>query len=642
VSIAQHDTSRKGATHDVTPAPQMDTPLAAALYYRACGFSPLPINQANKKPPKDFLWGHLQKTPADEATIREWYARWPMAGVGIVTGAVSNLWVVDIDSADGYAQLAPLGLPSTPTVKTCKGEHRYYTRPHELRNTAKAVPGLDTRGDGGYVVAPPTIHPDGVPYTWEVGPWEVDAPLPPPALVALFTEPQRAAGTVPPAGDTDDVYASMLETGSPKGQRNQDMVKLVGHYIARGLGKREIAILLRPWVARCSPPFPEAQLDVVIERLAAADARNHGERQRGADPPPLHIVRDTDGEDVRVDPRFLLWLMREAGAALTLRVRLNRQIAIMADPVLNDGQKLAASALSFHLFPTTDGKPPAPLKVSAHTIARRLGAVEKQQKDGSFRLTKVNTVTKNLADIATYGVVTREKVMEPRRVTIADDRGKPVETTVLQPAYLYQDTHTLPGQRMTKEEAMALPTKAKAHREKPRCPRCFSDDLAPTAHQCQKCGAVSSDVDAMQAAEMCHYDEGSDTYTSTKTGERIVPGVVVDDFEPASAPETVTRADGRVVDVETGEILVGGHDAGLQAIYKPYDGATVKDSGEPPSLPCPQCGVPAWYDGPTAAGDMWTCTACGMFEMPGTPPAAAGLFPDTPPERARGGGGQLP
>ena len=246
---------------------------AALSYRRDFGWSVIPTHPTTKKPL--VRWEDYQRTVADEATINDWYQRWPHAGVAIVTGAVSGLWVVDVDSDAGRAQLEPLSLPAVPTVKTGKGEHRYFLRPGALRNTAKKVEGIDTRGDGGYVIAPPSIHPSGVPYAWSVSPWDTAVQSPPTVLVDLFNAPAPRAGTASRAntvGD-EDVYARMLEDGSPAGQRHGDMVKLVGHYIARGLSTREIAVLLRPWVDRCSPPFPYEQLDATIRDLAAAEAR---------------------------------------------------------------------------------------------------------------------------------------------------------------------------------------------------------------------------------------------------------------------------------------------------------------------------------------------------------------------------------
>jgi len=99
-----------------------------------------------------------------EATITRWWTDTPDANIGIATGAVSGLVVLDVDGEDGEASLAALErehgpLPATPTVLTGKGRHLYFTYPGvPVPNRVRVAPGLDVRGDGGYVVAPPSTH----------------------------------------------------------------------------------------------------------------------------------------------------------------------------------------------------------------------------------------------------------------------------------------------------------------------------------------------------------------------------------------------------------------------------------------------------------------------------------------------------
>lgn len=267
----------------------LTSPREAALAYRQeFGWSVLPLNPASKKPL--VPWTALEAQPADDTTIRDWWRRYPCAGVGVVTGAVSGLWVVDVDSPVGQAQLVALDVPTTPTATTGKGRHLYFTFPGDLRNTAGKVAGLDTRGDGGYVVAPPTVHPSGRPYAWEASPWETPLAAPPAGLVNLFRDARTGTDTrggrvhrVPVSADNlsalgSDDYAELLRRGSVQGRRHDDMIRLVGHLLAHGLSKREVAVLLRPWVDRCRPPFPYQELYQTIRDLADAEARNHPER----------------------------------------------------------------------------------------------------------------------------------------------------------------------------------------------------------------------------------------------------------------------------------------------------------------------------------------------------------------------------
>ena len=119
--------------------------------------------------------------PADEATIAAWFApnarRRNVVGVGIVLGDASGgLMVRDFDepgSDERWAAAHPDLAAPLPTVRTGKGFHVYF-RAHGLRT--RFVPGGERRGTGGYVVAPPSLHPSGAVYQWIVSP--PDGPLP--------------------------------------------------------------------------------------------------------------------------------------------------------------------------------------------------------------------------------------------------------------------------------------------------------------------------------------------------------------------------------------------------------------------------------------------------------------------------------
>jgi putative DNA primase/helicase len=107
----------------------------------------------------------------DPETVRAFWTRWPEAGIGIATGAVSGIIVLDIDGPKGLEALrrleAELGpLPRGPTVKTARGWHRYFKSVPDEFTRCSAVDGLDVRGDGGYVVAPPSSHASGHTYRW--------------------------------------------------------------------------------------------------------------------------------------------------------------------------------------------------------------------------------------------------------------------------------------------------------------------------------------------------------------------------------------------------------------------------------------------------------------------------------------------
>jgi putative DNA primase/helicase len=116
--------------------------------------------------------GGFKVATTDARQIKEWWRKWLDANIGIATGAVSRIIVVDIDGADGLATLKALvaqhsGLPRTPIVKTGRGWHLWFA----ISATCAPIPcstgdGLDIRADGGYAIAPPSRHANGHLYHW--------------------------------------------------------------------------------------------------------------------------------------------------------------------------------------------------------------------------------------------------------------------------------------------------------------------------------------------------------------------------------------------------------------------------------------------------------------------------------------------
>lgn len=162
--------------------------LDAALHLASLGFSVVPLKPRSKFPHGDLLpracywprrndedveaghgtWLDAQYHRAEEATIRAWFATCPAINIGIATGAISGIVVLDADDIDtSETVVAEHGGCTTRIAYTASGCHRYLAHPgHRVKNRVKFLPGLDMRGDGGYVVAPPSIHPSGKQYTW--------------------------------------------------------------------------------------------------------------------------------------------------------------------------------------------------------------------------------------------------------------------------------------------------------------------------------------------------------------------------------------------------------------------------------------------------------------------------------------------
>jgi putative DNA primase/helicase len=145
--------------------------LKAALAYAGRGVPVFPCESGAKRPLTRN--GHWDAT-TDRRAIERWWERWPSANVGLPTGQESGIVVLDVDVEDGgLDSLARLERVGTPVPKTARtrtgggGVHIFFRYPggKEIRNSAGLLgPGLDVRGEGGYVVVPPS-QTQG-PYEW--------------------------------------------------------------------------------------------------------------------------------------------------------------------------------------------------------------------------------------------------------------------------------------------------------------------------------------------------------------------------------------------------------------------------------------------------------------------------------------------
>jgi putative DNA primase/helicase len=228
---------------------------AAAAGYHRGGWCPIPIKKASKQTALAKLAPYLER----RATVEE-LRTWSWSGVGIVTGRVSGVLVLDVDGPEGEAELRKHGHPPTPMVRTASGGlHLYFRHPeHDVRTGIRVAPGLDVKASGGYVVAPPSVGANGRPYEWVVSTEEAELADPPEWLMRLLG-PRERKGAAPAVGEQ-----------IPQGQRNKGLASIAGSMRRRGLGEAEILAALE--VAndrRCSPPLDSVE----VEKIAASVAR---------------------------------------------------------------------------------------------------------------------------------------------------------------------------------------------------------------------------------------------------------------------------------------------------------------------------------------------------------------------------------
>jgi hypothetical protein len=250
--------------------------LAAALAYARRGWGILPVEPGGKRPLARLVPHGLKTATTDPGTILRWWLDSSDAGVGIRTGDAFD--VLDIDGDEGWRTLARLvdvvghALNCGPVAMTPGGGAHYYFRPTGLGNRAKFAPGLDWRGKNGYVVAAPSLHPNGGRYDWAISPDETEIPEAPGWLLDILRKPSPPPGTsaspVPLRGGSAYARAALREecgkvAAAPVGQRNDVLNRasfaLAQFFAARLLDPDDTAAALLAAAARCGLGEQEAR-----------------------------------------------------------------------------------------------------------------------------------------------------------------------------------------------------------------------------------------------------------------------------------------------------------------------------------------------------------------------------------------------
>jgi P4 family phage/plasmid primase-like protien len=226
-------------------------------FYKSKGWHMLPVQ--GKIP----LTAHgLLDASVDTNVLKSWWGvngRFNGSNVAIRTGSLSDLVVLDVDAQhNGWESFKSLGLedklPLTPMVKTGRGGGHFYFKHKEAKNSAGRIgEGIDLRGGlngkDGYVVAPPSIHPDtGVAYEWVVLPSEVEVAELPDFLLQIIRDASKKAP---------------LDFGP--GKRNSSLTSLAGTLHRAGVPAESMKAALLA-VGNVREGLEEAEVDHMIEQ----------------------------------------------------------------------------------------------------------------------------------------------------------------------------------------------------------------------------------------------------------------------------------------------------------------------------------------------------------------------------------------
>lgn len=235
----------------------------AAMEYIKLGLAVFPLEERGKRPKTR---NGCKDATIDAAQVKAWWQQWPNANIGIATGSKSGkIFVIDLDidenkGIDGYHTLEDWQrengrFPDTWMSITGRGGyHLYFKSDQEVRNRAGIIDGVDIRGEGGYVVAPPSIHSNGRRYEWEYPPEEL------------------------PLAKANNTVEYFLEIGNDKytnkfsmpdivnsGERNTMIFRFACMMQAKGVSDDAIfAATIAENQSKCNPPLHEKEVRTLV------------------------------------------------------------------------------------------------------------------------------------------------------------------------------------------------------------------------------------------------------------------------------------------------------------------------------------------------------------------------------------------
>ena len=268
--------------------------LDAAIEYASKGLAVFPVKAKGKNP--------LTNNGVKDATtnfdqIERWWKKYPSANIGIACGEVSGgLLVVDLDEKDnGISGADSLNqwerengrLPdSWRSLTGSGGVHIFYRLDGTTKNRVNLLDGVDIRSDGGYIVAPPSIHPNGHRYEWEYGPDDLEI------------------------AEADETVKELLEVGKPssserftipetigKGQRNDTIYKMACSLQAKGMLDDVIYVTCKTINEKqCDPPMSDEEVEKIVES-ALTKAKGNAKALAPSKELDLLMVTDAKGNE---------------------------------------------------------------------------------------------------------------------------------------------------------------------------------------------------------------------------------------------------------------------------------------------------------------------------------------------------------
>jgi len=248
-----------------------------ARAYLALGWSIIPVDSRHKGG-CPFPWKPYQtRLPTAEEIESWWGDRYPDHGIAIIMGAISGLVGIDLDRhgdddgpaiAESVYGWEPDGLV---VMTPGNGVHQYCKHPGgrvKNRTGAGAIaPGVELKGDGGFLYAPPSAHPSGGVYEWVEWPEELTA-LPEWATAKVVIPKDQI--------EASDPLDLALLNGVGRGERNDMAARVAGHYLSKGFSEADTTFALLGWNLKNTPPLGNKEIELVVASIARKEQLKRG------------------------------------------------------------------------------------------------------------------------------------------------------------------------------------------------------------------------------------------------------------------------------------------------------------------------------------------------------------------------------
>jgi len=232
-------------------------------------------------------WTAYQHSQIDPKSLKAFLEHHANANIGIATGKFSGIFVVDIDGLEGEESLRRLEYeygqlpPTVEVISGGDGRHIYFKYPERgrIKTTAGQVaPHIDIRGEGGFIICPPSIHPSGRKYEWSVD-CTLEIATAPTWLLKL-AKGKSAKSKSPPQSNE---WLELIKNGVKEGGRNTEIARLSGMLLRKGIDPYVTLELCQAWnESRCTPPLEQAEIFTTVNSIAGAESnRRQGVKNNG-------------------------------------------------------------------------------------------------------------------------------------------------------------------------------------------------------------------------------------------------------------------------------------------------------------------------------------------------------------------------